>query len=252
VITWSVVDRVETGVREIRSYRLASLIPSSSVEHLNAVDWNEVVLQWLTIEKDDLGLSAADRVRLIDNADRNNGADNTHRLILLLRRKPWIFDVLCRAPDAEVRWVNIHEADLPRLYIVPSNDWYLDTGRSFLLSDLPGNLQPDRSVDDGHGPWYPRHEERIEELQNRLADYDAKSTEHALVLIAPSEAGPYTIIDGNHRAGALCMLPNRRLPWRGILAVGPGIADSRWYANSAMAQAVMQSMEMEAGAGRLK
>ncbi len=247
-----VVDRVETSVREIESYRLASLIPFSSVERLTAADWNEVVLQWLTIEKDDLGLSAADRVRLIDNADRNDGADNTHRLILLLRRKPWIFDVLCRAPDAEVRWVNIHEADLPCLYIVPSNDWYLDTGRSFLLSDLPGNLQPGRSVDDGHGPWLPRHKERIEELQNRLTDYDAESTEHTLVLIAPSEAGPYTIIDGNHRAGALYMSPNRRLPWRGILAVGPGIADSRWYANSAMAQTVMQSMEMEARVGRLK
>jgi len=48
------------------------------------------------------------------------------------------------------------------------------------------------------------------------------------------------------------MLPNRRLPWRGILAVGPGIADSRWYANSAMAQAVMQSMRMEVRVGRLR
>ncbi len=222
------------------------------MDRLGAADWNEFVLQWLTIEKDDLGLSTAYRVRLIDNADRNNGPDNTHRLILLLCRKPWIFDVFCRAPDAEVRWVYIQETDLPRLYIVPSNDWYLDTGRSFLLSGLPDNLHADRSVDDGHGSWYPRHKERIGELQNHLADYDGESTEHALLLIAPREAGPYTIVDGNHRAGALYMLRNRPLPWRAMLAVGPGITDSRWYANSPMAHAVMQSMEMEAKAGRLR
>jgi hypothetical protein len=173
------------------------------MEHVGDADWNEFALQWLTIEKDDLGLSAASRARIIDDANLTNGRDNAHRLILLLGRKPWIFDVLRRAPDAEVSWVSIHETDLPGLYIVPSNDWHLDTGRSFLLSDLPGNLRAGRSVDDGHDPWYPKHKERIDELQRLLADYNVKSTEHSLLLIAPSDAGPYTIFDGNHRAAAL-------------------------------------------------
>lgn len=174
---------------------------------------------------------------------------------MLLRRFPWFLDVLGRAPDAEVTWVKIQEADLSRLHIIPSNDWYLDTGRTFLLSNLPSNLRPGRIVDngDGLGPQSLRHRERIDALQAHLANYDADATEPPLILIASSEAGPYTIVDGNNRAGALYLMRDSSLPWRGMLIVGSGIANSRWHATSPEARWYMeQVMEEQVRRGQLR
>jgi hypothetical protein len=48
--------------------------------------------------------------------------------------------------DAPVRWVLIEETDLVKMFIVPSIDWYPDTGGTFRLVDTAENLRPGRGM----------------------------------------------------------------------------------------------------------
>ena len=127
-------------------------------------------------------------------------------------------------------WVDIEKADLPHLYIVPCSEWYLDTGCTFRLADVPANLKAGRHPVD--------HLAKVDAIAPSLADYEAATTSEVLILNAADRAGPYTIIEGTHRAAALygdhLRAPN--LPWRAILVADPEIAHSPWHIESPQAK----------------
>ena len=87
-----------------------------------------------------------------------------------------------------------------------------------------------------------------------LANYDAPTTDEALILIAPSRSGPYTIIDGTHRAVALYInyLQSPNMPWKAILIDHPQISYSRWYIDSRIAREAIKNYRSAAIQGLLK
>lgn len=83
------------------------------------------------------------------------------------------------------------------------------------------------------------HLAAVEALASKLVDYDATTTGEVLILITADKIGPYTIIDGTHRAAALYRnhLTEPNLPWLGLLAVDPAMAGCQWHIESDQAEA---------------
>jgi hypothetical protein len=202
----------------------------------SAVTWEQVILTWLRSEGKSLSLPHADRKRLIENADLGNEADNADRIKLLKEdlNRAAILDGL--PSNVTVNSVAIEAPDVPRLYIVPTPDWYLDTGRTFRLTETGVNLKPGRIMDLGDGPKPVAHFEKVAALESILMGYRFVEATESLVLISENRDGPYMIIDGTHRATALFRNRVERktdnLPWKALLVSSPYMKSSPWHVDS--------------------
>ncbi len=142
--------------------------------------------------------------------------------------------------------VDIEDADIASLYILPCREWYLDSGRTFRLADVPANLAPGR---------HPvGHLAKVDAIAPSLADYEAATTREVLILNAAEQTGPYTIIEGTHRATALYrnQLGKPNMPWRAILVADPLIKQSPWHIESLRAGITLNLCAWEAELGQLR
>ena len=210
------------------------------MDFLGPVSRDELVLTWLRSELD----RTHPLRQLVDHPDLSDPVQNTTRARLLFSTRAVILREL--PYEMQPEWVNIQEIDLANLYILPCREWYLDTGRSFRLADVPANLRAGRHPID--------HLAKVDAITPSLVDYDAATTSEALILIAADLAGPYTIIDGTHRAAALYrdQLAKPNLPWKGILVADPAIAQSTWHIESPQAKRNLNLCAWEAGLGELQ
>ena len=98
------------------------------------------------------------------------------------------------------------------------------------------------------------HLAKVDDIAPRLAKYDAATTAQVLILVAENDAGPYTIIDGTHRATALYRnyLNENNLPWRGILIADPAIAQYEWHIDSPKSRARIALLRRLDAAGALR
>ena len=169
------------------------------MQFLDETSREEIIFAWLRSESHKLPGGAPDS-ELIENFDRSNVNQNAARERLL--RKDFREPILKDLPlNASARRVLIEEADLPKLYIIPTPEWYPDTGDTFKLTSTAGSLRRGRRMSI---PAYRTGSigvyHTVQEKMKYLRGYDAMNTEELLVLVSPTEDGPYTIIDGNHRA----------------------------------------------------
>lgn len=204
---------------------------------------DELVLVWLRSEWERIPAPLPPDRQLIDESDLNDPAQNAARAELLHRDRAKILDEL---PDSfEAHLVDIEKDDLPKVYIVPTFDWYLDTGRTFGVVETATHLRPGRGYRLPMGTVAIEHHKRVDEIAPSFTDYDATTTDELLILIASDLAGPYTIIDGTHRAAALYRhnLTAPNTPWRAILAVADEMASSMWHIESTQAQGNIRSVE---------
>jgi hypothetical protein len=222
---------------------------------LRPSDWSEVVLVWLRSEGKSLNLSTQDRERLIEKPDLMNQADNIERSNLLRNAlgRHVIIDRLGTVTNMNVKLVDVEVGDLPNLYIVPTPHWYLDTGGNFRLSSVETNLKPGRKIRTGSLIEDIEIFPKVDRLKKQLRNYAATTTDEMLMMISTSDAGPYIIIDRNHRAAALYLnnLSTPNTPWRGLLITDPVIANSQWYINSPAAQSVINIWKSWAALGKL-
>ncbi len=148
----------------------------------------------------------------------------------------------------DVSWkkVALEEPDIEKIYIIPVYDWFLDTGKTFKLKDVPDNLSAHR----GHAisqlpPISPTHHEKIHAIINN------GQIEGELVTITSSiETGMQTLIDGTHRGSAL--LINRAL--RGVnayIGVSPNMVSSRWSVENPIFHKVKRDLNQLVEAGSL-
>ena len=190
--------------------------------------------------------------QLIDDPDLTDQAQNQAREELLYRhREP----ILKELPDEfHPVWVNIEEADLADLYILPCLDWYLATGGTFRLVDTAANLAAGREFRFGHIRLPIDHRAKVNAIASTLADYDAATTDEVPILIAADESGPYTIIDGAHRAAALYRnyLTEPNMPWKGLLVVDRAIVESLWHIESQKAKQSIAQFRQFAELGMLR
>jgi len=211
----------------------------ANVQFLGPATRDDLILAWLRSEWDRVPPPRPANRDLIDSPDLSNAAENAERVELLYRDR----GVILKEVPAEVdyAWVLIEEADLQNLFILPCREWYLDTGGSFRLVDAPANLAAGREFRWGSYRQPINHLATVDALAPKLIGYDARTTDEVLILIAANWDGPYSIIDGSHRAAALYRnsLTEPNLPWKALLAFGPPIADCMWHIESAQAQAGM-------------
>jgi hypothetical protein len=209
----------------------------------------EAILTWLRSEWFALPVGTPSDRSIIDNANLADATENAKRK-WLLRHRAVILDEI--PPGALAYHVLVEEADLPGLYIVPTGDWYQDTGGSFRLSDTPANLRPGRQADPRLQLGPIEHYDKVRAKAQYMSTYGTAADE-VLIIISPSSAGPYTIIDGTHRAAALYgeNTGNPNTPWRGIVIRDPLIEQSRWSISSKSAQSAVAQFRIWASQGYL-
>lgn len=102
-------------------------------------------------------------------------------------------DVWGRLPDG-MCWFRgcIEQQDIVQLYVIGSEDWQEEFG-SYQLPKIA-----DACLEPGNG----YHQSRIRAMRQSL---DEGWESGPLVLVASDGAGPFVMIDGNHRAAALQM-----------------------------------------------
>ena len=213
--------------------------------------FDELVLVWLRSEWERVPEPRPPDRYLVDEPDLSDPDQNSDREGLLRRERGKIVDGL--PGDFEVYLVDIEQDDLPRVYIVPTFDWYLDTGRTFRVVDTPGHLRAGRGYQSSQGPVAIQHRQRVDEIAPSFVGYNAATTAEILVVIAADLAGPYIVIDGTHRSAALYrhFLTQANAPWRAILALSSDMADSIWHIRSPEAQASFAALERAVASGSL-
>jgi hypothetical protein len=143
--------------------------------------------------------------------------------------------------------------DLPNLHLIAVWDWFLDSARTFRLTDIEAHLQPGRGgiINGSRQDIY--HHQDVQTKASYLEEYDAESSDEYLVLVASSRAGPFTIIDGTHRACGLYLqhLREPNMPWGGILIESSDMDSNRWHIESPVTPQVISELGQLADAGVL-
>jgi len=190
------------------------------MQFLGSTTIHEFRLEWLRSEwKDEWNEpdKPPDR-RLIDNPDLDNATENNKRASLLtigLHRGQIIYNM----PSIKnIQRVAIGPSDLPKLYLVSSSEWNDRTGGNYRLTDTSKTLKSGTDTDI-----------KVQAILNKLGD---EILNEVIILIATQKPGPYSIIDGNHRAIALYrryLQSPKMPPWRGLLIAEPEMRKSPWH-----------------------
>lgn len=216
------------GTRQLtRTQLVGHRLSIASMQVLGSASRDQMVLEWLRSERFKPGAPAVS-AGLLDEPDLTDAAENRTRFDALYSyRHPIISQV---PSGVEPVWVSIEARDLPHLHIVPTFDWFLDTGGTFRLTDTARHLRPGRGYLSPTGRVAIEHHRKVMAKVAYLAGYDAAATGEVIILIARDIAGPYTIIDGTHRSTALYLshLKTPNMPWKGMLLAGARIAGCGW------------------------
>lgn len=143
----------------------------------------------------------SEQLKLIEESNLENEEEN-------LQREKLLFGTYGRSAilnhvPTTINWhkVEIEREDLDKLYILMIWDWFVDTERTFKLSEVPSNLS------SGHGhkisnfpPGAADHKAKIDEMSHVM-----NNTVQDIIMISASERGPFTIIDGTHRSSLLAV-----------------------------------------------
>jgi len=125
----------------------------------------------------------------------------------------------------------LEEEDLPRVFLLTCWDWFLDTGRMFALINTLTHLRHGRGGNISGWRESIDHLRTVEEKMPYIRNYAAETSDEYLILVATRATGPYTIIDGTHRAAALLIEHQRKsnTPWKAILIDSPNMTANRWH-----------------------
>jgi hypothetical protein len=148
----------------------------------------------------------------------------------------------------DVSWkkVALEEPDIEKIYIVPVYDWFLDTGKTFKLKDVPDNLSAHR----GHAisqlsPISPTHHEKIHSMINN------GQIEGELVMITSAiDTGMPTLIDGTHRGTAL-LIKGALQGVNTYIGISPNMVSSRWSVENPIFHKVKRDLNQWVEAGLL-
>ena len=197
------------------------------MEFLRIVTEEEVLGTLLQIEyrtRDLKSQTAPSLHPIIERPNFESPAENAARAHVL-----WTFRaVLLRylpPPDRVVWWAaRLGEDEFRRLFVIREKDWEVFSARTFRLSVTAERFHGQEAGD-------PTRRQGIQALV-QAARSDALDTR--LILYAGTKDGPFTILDGNHRATALYIahfLEERGHPFR-PLTVFVGLSPLRitWQA----------------------
>ena len=211
---------------------------------------DEVNLHWLRSEWSKLQLPDEARY-LIDSPNLNDSAQNGERSRILSASRHFILDYI--PGNARYRYVRVVEDELPRLFILTCWDWFLDTGRMFALTNTLTHLQHGRGGDIGGRRVPIDHLRIVEEKIAYMRIHEADVSDEYLILVATKESGPYTIIDGTHRAAALLKEHQGKpaTPWNAILIDSMNMTANRWHVGFVDAPQIVSGLKDLANEGTI-
>ena len=184
----------------------------------------KVILYWLVSELYRLkGELTVDQINIIKYPDLENVEQNTLRKELLYDK--FGSSAILDSVPKNINWheVEIEEVDIEKIYLLAIWDWFLDTGKTYKLSDIPTHLSSPHGHRVTNFPPPLDHKKKIEEMSNSLQGEIAD-----IVMIATNtDAGPFTVIDGTHRSSLLAI--RGQLPGtKAYLGISPDLTQCVW------------------------
>ncbi len=214
---------------------------------VRAIDKHNVYAKWLQSELYRVRESLTPtEITLIETPDLQNENDNAQREDILLN-KYGRSAILQRIP-INITWheIEIETADTEQIYVCPVFDWFLDTGRTFKLSNTIEHLAPNRGwnfslTNNGN----VAHHQKITEMTASPQSYED------IVMISTAITDkPFTIIDGTHRATFLHR-NNNLTGTKGFLGIADNLSQCMWSVERATFQNDLQELNQIANDGKL-
>lgn len=176
---------------------------------------------------------------IIENPDLESLEENRKREVLLLSKynRSQIIEKL----PAQLDWYEaiIEEEDVERLFLLPTWDWFLDSGQTFQLIRVPSHLSPIR----GHRfLMMPNHHKKIERIPL------SENSQPVFIAIASKQNGPYTIIEGTHCAIKFLMM-NRLIGTRCFLGLCDDLSRCYWSIEREDIQTHLESLRQMVNLG---
>jgi hypothetical protein len=175
-----------------------------------------------------------DQVSMIENPNLKSVEENRKREAMLLHEYKRS-NILEELPTQLVWYeATIGGEDLEKLFLLPVWDWFLDSGQTFQLINVPSHLSPKR----GHRlRRMPNHHQKIE-----MMPFSINNNMFALIMIASKPNGLYTIIEGTHCAVKLFMI-NKLIGTRCFLGLTDDLSKCYWSIERTDLQTHLESLK---------
>jgi len=200
-----------------------AVLDSSVIHKVRRVAEDEAISEFLRSE---FYQPVFDRYRdrfahIVENPDIGNSNENTIRRALLYLRRGRLWREL--PADAEWWEVELHSSDLNRIRVFPRNHWRGLAEGDFYLADMLDRI---RERVASNSP--KRYVAKLRSLSSEVAN----GVDHgSVLLIGIDDAGPLTIIEGNHRMAAASLVApdeiHRR--FRFLCGFSPHMNECCWY-----------------------
>ena len=224
LLVWVSVPFLRAEVRN-RHKSPASVPIPVGLTRLRRVTEDEAISEFL---KGEFYQSEFDRYReqlsdIVNCPDLTNRADNRLRRALLYVRRGRLWQEI--PEDTEWWEVELHSADLQRLRVFPRDQWRRHSGRNSGLLDTAKRIA--NKVSEPADPFLGK----LRSLGDAFVQRNEATMWGTVLLIGTDDAGPLTIIEGNHRltAAALVSPGDAHRRFRFLCGFSTHMLDCCWY-----------------------
>ncbi len=218
------------------------------MREIESVTYHQMIHAWLNSENFRLSQQGIcfDK-KLVARPDFNSNKENEERRQLMSGRNP----ILNKIPtDTEWTMVEVGKEDTKSIYIIPIFNWFLDSGKTFELQKAFQEISPNRGYRDNVGNQKITHYEEVKSKLQYWKGHSNVSKDEKIILVGITSEGPFTIIDGTHRAIAFERI-NNGYPWYAFLGISKGMINYQWHIESPQAKHNLIIYQNEYTSGRL-
>ncbi len=209
---------------DARSHPAAPSFPGLRV--LRSVTEDEVVAEFLRndFQNPEFADYRTSLASLVNLPNLDDAAENAKRRALLFIRHGSLWRELPN--DTEWYEVQVQSQDLPQIRVFPRAQWRKLAHGEYMLTEIARSLEADpprRGIDKAFLT-------KIHNLRKLVSEQNASG---AVLLIGVNEAGPFTILDGNHRLVAATLVSPMALHnLRFFCGLSPRMIQCCWYKTS--------------------
>jgi O-antigen/teichoic acid export membrane protein len=199
------------------------IVVPGSVRILRRVPEDEVIFEFL---KNDFHSPVFEQYQaalhdLVTTPDlQHEGQNKVRRALFNIRHR-----ALWKELPKDTQWfeVEIEMKDLARIRVFPRAQWRKFALGNFGLTQVAPRILDERYRDRASAAFL----EKIDDLRDHMRQ---ETVGGAVLLIGQNEAGPFTILDGNHRLVAAALTSPRALEkFRFFCGLSPKMAQCCWY-----------------------
>jgi hypothetical protein len=151
---------------------------------------------------------------------QHEGQNKVRRALFNVRHR-----ALWKELPKDTQWfeIEIEMKDLARIRVFPRAQWRKFAFGNFGLTQVAPRILDERYRDRASAEFL----EKIDDLRDHMRQ---ETVGGAVLLIGQNEAGPFTILDGNHRLVAAALTSPRALEkFRFFCGLSPKMAQCCWY-----------------------